>query len=109
MALFRLKPGTDIIVTPSKSQYEINEPVEVNVKFHVEAKGIGAGTFQGWWTIYCEVYAFGKHFISGGDQRMNPWGDTDAKAVSIDVNLGRAPYQSGSYECVVLPKAHDGV
>lgn len=103
MAYFRITPETLITITPGKFQYEIGENMSVDVAFSVDAKDIvGTGII---WTIYCEVYIFGKMFKSGGDQKF--WPAQKTATTNLRVALGKAT-TIGTFDGYVAPKAKVG-
>lgn len=105
MAYFRITPGTEIKVTPSKAQFEIGEDIWVNVVYHLDGKEL---TFGGWYTCYCDVHIFGKKFTSDGDQKYNEWGTTESEIAELNVHLGKAT-SAGTFDGYVVPKAHIGI
>jgi len=105
MAYFRITPGTQIVVTPSKPQFEIGEDIWVQVRYNVDGKELVMG---GFWTCYCDVLIFGKKFTSDGDQKFNEWGTTESEIAVLNVFLGKAT-SAGTFNGYVVPKAHIGI
>src|SRR4030042_2486781 len=107
-AMFRITPGTSITATPRKPQYEPGETVIMDVSYTADAKGL-AVVSGGIWTMYCEVYLFGKKFTSGGDQKScGPFCDTDTETTNLSVNCGAAPAE-GTYNGYAVAKCHSGL
>jgi len=104
MAYFRLTPGTQIVVTPNKSQYELGETATLRIEYTVDGKEL---VFGGFWTCYADVYVDGKKYTTDGDQKFNEWGTTETEVAVLLFSF--KVQKAGTITVEVVPKAHSGL
>lgn len=87
MSEFRLKPGTSVVVTPTKGRYTEAENVMMKVSCTIEARGLTPPL--GFWISRVSVFDSTEDRIGTDTQTHSYVGTEDTVSFTANVNCGK--------------------